>query len=260
MAHGFENVDGQDDPQRWVRVLDTLRAEPAYAAYKARVIEMLRPIRGGRYLEVGMGAGTDALALMAGQGVGVTAVDSSTAMVEEARKRGLQHVVVADAHRLPFADDCFDGAWADRTFQHLDEPETAMREMVRVVRPNGRVVVADPDSSTQVVNVVDQDLAQRVLDFRTHHGLRNGSLAHQMSRLFVEAGVRETEVAAFPVASQDPAALDDALGLRTWASAARDRGLLGDDDVTRWERRLDTAIARGYFLYGFTVFVTAGST
>jgi ubiquinone/menaquinone biosynthesis C-methylase UbiE len=61
--HAFTAVDDQPDPSAWIEVLDTMRREPAYAAYKARLAELLRPSEGGRYLEVGTGTGTDALGL-----------------------------------------------------------------------------------------------------------------------------------------------------------------------------------------------------
>ena len=144
-AHGFTNVDEQPDPRSWVDVLDRMRAEPAYRAYKARVAQQLRPVAGGRYLDVGCGTGADANALAVRHGVDVVGVDASETMVEEARRRGLPEAVVADAASLPFEDASFDGAWADRVFQHLADPEPALAELVRVTRPGGRIVVADPD-------------------------------------------------------------------------------------------------------------------
>lgn len=76
---------------------------------------------------------------------------------------GLREAVVADAHALPFTSEGFDGAWADRTFQHLADPVAVLDEMVRVVKPGGTVVVADPDYGTQAVEMPDQELARRVL-------------------------------------------------------------------------------------------------
>jgi hypothetical protein len=56
----------------------------------------------------------------------------------------------------------------------------------------------------------------------------------------------------------DPAALDDALGLRAWAGLAAAQGLLEPADVARWEAALDQAAAGGWFLYAFCVFITTG--
>jgi ubiquinone/menaquinone biosynthesis C-methylase UbiE len=257
--HAFTAVDDQDDPSAWIDLLDRTRQEPAYSAYKQRVAELLEPSPGGTYLEVGCGTGDDALALSGRFGVAVAGVDLSSAMVEEARRRGLSKAHVASADALPFDDARFDGCWADRVLQHLERPEAALAEMARVTRPGGRVVVADPDYDTQVVAVEDEELARRVLRFRADHLLRNGTVAHRAGALFADAGLADVVVEAAPVVLRDPTALDDAMGLRTWAATAEGRGLLPAGDAEAWERALDAAVERDRFLYAFTVFLTAGT-
>jgi ubiquinone/menaquinone biosynthesis C-methylase UbiE len=135
--HAFSDVDAQPDPAAWVQVLDRLREEPLYAMYKRRIVELLDPQPGGTYLEIGTGTGADALACATRFDVDVVGVDSSRTMIEEATRRGLTDAVVADAHSLPFDPDSFDGAWADRTFQHIADPLVALEEMVRTVKPGG---------------------------------------------------------------------------------------------------------------------------
>ncbi len=257
--HGFTAVDEQEDPTSWIGVLDRVRHERAYAAYKQRIGELLAPAAAGRYLDVGAGTGADALALASAFGVAVAGVDASTTMVEEARRRGLVDAHVADAHALPFGDASFDGAWADRTFQHLLHPDVALAELIRVVKPGGRLVIADPDYDTQVLELPDQELSRRVLRFRADHALRNGTLAHRMSGLFVDAGLTEVAAEAFPVVLRDPAALDNAMGLRSWAETAHKRGVVSAEDVDSWTKALDETIAAGRFQYAFSVFVTFGT-
>lgn len=256
--HAFTSVDEQADPAAWIDVLDRVRLEPAYAAYKSRVAEML-VAGGGTYLEVGTGTGADALALASRFGVQVVGVDVSRTMVEEARRRGLREAQVASAESLPFETSTFDGCWADRTFQHLADPEAALGEMVRVTKSGGRIVVVDPDYDTQVVDVANQELARRVLRFRADHALRNGTLAHRMGGLFMRAGLIEISVEAATVVLRDPTALDNTMGLRTWAAVAHERGLLAEEDVPAWEREIDEAIADGRFLYSFSLFLTTGT-
>lgn len=259
LEHGFTSVDEQGDPEEWIGVLDRVRREPVYVAYKARIGELLRPAPGGTYLEVGVGTGDDAHELAEHFGVRVVGVDSSETMVEEARRRGLTDARVADAHALPFADGTFDGCCADRVFQHLADPEAALGEVVRVTNSGGRIVLADPDYDAQVVELDDQELARRILRFRADRMLRNGTLAHRMGELFAAAGLDEVTVEEAPVVLRDPTALDNALGLRSWAATAYEHGVVTEEDARGWESQLDATVAGGRFLYSFTIFLTAGT-
>ena len=130
--------------------------------------------------------------------------------------------------------------------------------MVRVTRPAGRVVVVDPDYDTQVLEFPDQDLARRVLRFRADHALRHGTLAHRMPALFREAGMDRVGVDPMTLVVRDPAAVDNVMGLRTWASTAHRSGFLDADEVQKWEEMYDATIAAGNFFYAVTFFITSG--
>lgn len=153
--HGFTRVDKEGRPGAWVECLDRLHGEPFYREYKDRVRAILAPRPTGRYLEIGAGVGTDALAVEAT----VIGVDQSLTMCREARVRGLMLSVVGDAEALPFPSGLVDGCWSDRTFQHLAHPDRALAEMVRVLKPGGTIVVVDPDYGTQVMELSDRRLA-----------------------------------------------------------------------------------------------------
>ena len=61
----------------------------------------------------------------------------------EVRKRG--HWVVADAHMLPFRDSVFSLVVASHVLEHLDDPERALREIYRVLKPGGIAHVRVPN-------------------------------------------------------------------------------------------------------------------
>jgi SAM-dependent methyltransferase len=260
LRHGFTDVDAQPEPSDWVRVLDQVSGEPFYAGYKDLIRQLLGPAPGGRYLDVGAGTGADAVRLAGDGGVTVVAVDRASTMVAAARERGVAHAAAADAHRLPFRDGSFDGAWADRVIQHLDDPGRAIDELIRVVVPGGRVVLADPDYDTQVVDVADQALARRLLRFRADRMLRNGTLAHRHAGLLADRRMRQVHVEARTLVVRDPRAVDHVLGLRSWAETAHEQGVFTEAEARAWVGRFDEAVAGGRFTYAVTFFITAAVT
>jgi SAM-dependent methyltransferase len=71
----------------------------------------------------------------------VTGIDPSEGFVEHARGRLAGEFVVGDARVLPFPDDAFDVAVSGLVLNFVPEPEQAVAEMARVVRPEGTVAV-----------------------------------------------------------------------------------------------------------------------
>jgi ubiquinone/menaquinone biosynthesis C-methylase UbiE len=242
----------------WVNVLDKLRREPFYAAYKTRVIELLAPHRNGVYLEVGAGTGDDARNVATHVDAAVVGMDLSQTMMREAVRRGLPSCVVADVHFLPFAEASFDGCWSDRTFQHLHEPERALDEIVRALKPGGRLVTVDPDYGTQEMEFPDQAVARKVFRFRAEQGLRNGTLAHRMAAIFAAHGLSEVHAERMTLQVHDPSAIDNVMGLKTWARSAASAGEMSETEAAAWERLYDETVAAGKFRYAVTFFLTRG--
>jgi SAM-dependent methyltransferase len=71
-------------------------------------------------------------------------LDLSTEAVGFCRERGLATVCRGSLNALPFRDDTFDGVIGVDVLEHLDDDEGAMRELLRVCRPGGRMVVTVP--------------------------------------------------------------------------------------------------------------------
>lgn len=92
----------------------------------------------GRLLDVGCGTGTQTVAF-ANAGWTVTGVDVSEDMARLARKRGVE-TVVCDATALPFGDESFDAVVSVWTHTDVDGFDTVLREIHRVLRPEGPFV------------------------------------------------------------------------------------------------------------------------
>lgn len=101
---------------------------------------------GGRILEVGVGTGISLPKY--GHGNRLVGVDISDAMLDKARERvraqNLRHVEaieVMDAERLTFADESFDVVVAQYVVTAVPNPERALDEFARVLRPGGEIVI-----------------------------------------------------------------------------------------------------------------------
>ncbi|WP_046768783.1 class I SAM-dependent methyltransferase [Jiangella alkaliphila] len=100
-----------------------------------------------RALEIGAGTGFFSLNLrQAGVLDDVTVTDISPGMVEAAQRNARQLGFeiageVADAEKLPFPDETFDVVVGHAVIHHLPDVEQAFREMLRVLKPGGRVVI-----------------------------------------------------------------------------------------------------------------------
>ena len=73
----------------------------------------------------------------------VIGADFSPPMLQEARRRGLQHLIVADAMNLPFRDGVADVVTVAFGLRNMASWPAALREMARVLRPGGHLFVLD---------------------------------------------------------------------------------------------------------------------
>lgn len=107
-----------------------------------RVIASLDLPPGARILDAGCGSGRN-MVLLARYGE-VTGVELAEASVAVARRRGVGEVIAGSVDDMPFADDHFDFAVSLDVLEHLDDDLCSLREMRRVVRPGGQLMVTVP--------------------------------------------------------------------------------------------------------------------
>jgi ubiquinone/menaquinone biosynthesis C-methylase UbiE len=148
----------------------------------------------------GVGSITCDLANVVAPGCAV-GLDAQPQQIERARRLALERGTlnvefdVGSVHQLPYANSRFDAVFANTLLQHLAEPERALVEMRRVLKPGGVVAIADDDHSTLIWEPHNPALSEA-------HRLIAGAIAHNggdlyrartYRRLLLEAGfVRAT--------------------------------------------------------------------
>jgi phosphatidylethanolamine/phosphatidyl-N-methylethanolamine N-methyltransferase len=132
---------------RWAPVYDPIFGVITNSAIN-RTVSVLNALRPSRILEIGVGTGI-ALPRYRKEHR-ITGIDLSPDMLARAQKRvadqGLSHVEALhemDASRLSFADGSFDAAVAMFLITVVPDPDAVLAEAVRVVKPGGRIVLAN---------------------------------------------------------------------------------------------------------------------
>lgn len=175
------------------KALETIYGTRDVLRRRALIAEELRAAPGERILDVGCGPGfyvQEALERV-GPGGSVAGVDTSAPMLGLARRRveAYENVELreAGATALPYADGEFDAAFSVQVLEYVDDVALALREIHRVVRPGGRVVVWDVDWSTVSMHSTDAARTQRILTAWDRH-LVHPALPRTLSRSLRDAG------------------------------------------------------------------------
>lgn len=91
-----------------------------------------------------IGCGTGAMSQRISPWGRVVSADFSALALQFSRRRGLEHLLCADAMHLPFCSDQFDSLVAMDMLEHLPDDTAALREFYRVLKPGGRVIATVP--------------------------------------------------------------------------------------------------------------------
>ncbi|MCK4782639.1 MAG: class I SAM-dependent methyltransferase, partial [Desulfobacteraceae bacterium] len=119
----------------------------------------------GTVLDNGCGTGILSEAMPNGE-IELIGVDISQNMLQHARKR-IKRLVLGDSQCLPFADATFDLIVGRSLLHHLPDSAQGVKEMHRVLRSGGEIVVVDTNSS--LISTLPRALAKRGAHFSDDH-------------------------------------------------------------------------------------------
>lgn len=141
--HDWRDVNTREGYDRWAATYDA-EGNPLIALDEPEVDRALGDVRGLDVLDVGTGTGRHAIRLAA-RGARVTAIDFSEPMLERARAKPGADRVRFENHdvtrTLPYPDRSFDRVLSALVLEHVADLEPFFRELGRVTRADGRIVV-----------------------------------------------------------------------------------------------------------------------
>jgi SAM-dependent methyltransferase len=233
-------------------------------AMRAAYLDVLQVSIGERVLDVGCGTGvvTRDVARRVGPTGHVVGLDPSPVMiaaaVELAEQEGVADQIelsVGGLQALPYDDAAFDVVLAITVLSHAAggknavTGEQAVAELVRVVRPGGRVGILDLDGDSWIISHPDRDVTRRIVAAASDYGIGDAWLMRRMPGLLAAAGLQSVGTRAFAPLERDPS------GFYGWnaemrADAAMKAGAISEAERQRWVAALHAEQVADRFLGG----------
>jgi ubiquinone/menaquinone biosynthesis C-methylase UbiE len=247
-------------------VLDTIAkslnvraSEPAMQVICARYMAQIARPAAARVLEIGCGNGaTTKLIMEHVSPAQLVGIDPSYAFIDMARETfaGEPRVsfAVGDAAATGQADGSFDLVIAHTVYSHLLDPDAALAEARRVLRPDGRLVIFDGDFATITVALFDGDPLQSAVAAVLRHMMHAPYIMRRLPVLVTAAGfsVQSVEPHGY-VQTTRPDFLLTLLSRGTHAAAQADE--IGQSLVDGFDREARRRVANGTF-YGAILFLS----
>lgn len=242
-------------------------AEQLLRPFKALSYARMRIEPGCKVLDAGCGPGTDTISLAkrVGQSGIVVGVDRDAAMLAEANRRAKRAGVGrwvfhlrSGAMSWPLRSEYFDASRCERVFQHLPDPQPTLKEMVRVTRRDGWVVVLDTDWGTLSIHSTETDIERRLQRLHAERLLHNGYSGRQLYHLFRRQGLADVEIDLCPVYLLALAQVRELALLDETEREALNLGLLSAADLERWHASLARIEAEGGLFCSATLVMVAG--
>lgn len=260
----WNNIDTMSDPGRFIHFLDAFLGERAERPETYHTIAELLQIKEDHHIidiGCGLGSAVRVLAQYVGSSGQVIGVDKSDVMIAEARKRSKELALpvaflAADAHKLPYENNLFNGCFCRGVFEIIVDPQQVLTEMVRVVQPGGRIVVPAPDAGTWTIDASNRAVTRRIIDFISDQEV-NGWIGRQLPRIFKEMGMQNVIVLPETWVTQDYNLLYE-FWLQSYLEAVLQAGVISDNEVIEWLGELEQRYQAGQFYSAITTFVVSG--
>ncbi len=257
-----------DTAAEWGEILAERAAQADQRRLRDVIIDRAALGPGNHVVEIGCGTGAlliDVSGRVGGGGrvIGIEPqadlVARARATVAAARCTGAVEVWQGSAGSIALADATVDACLAQTVLIHLPQAAiaAALAECCRVLRVGGRMVSADQDGDTWIIDHPDRELTRRIVAFNCDQRYADGWTGRQLRRYFLEAGL--LDVAVVSVTHQDTIAGSylHRMAIRI-ATAAVDAGVITPEEAHRWLSELGRLVTRREFFSSINYYVCCG--
>ena len=186
------------------RTLEIMGSEPGYRAVRIALLRELALAADRTVVDAGCGTGvalTDLLEVY-GSGVRVIGIDPTEQFLEYARKRASRLGAAAryeagDIRQLRLGDASVDAAFCDKVLLHTGPTSAALGELVRIVRPGGRVGAVE--WYPQFMLSTTDRTAEEAFNAMVRRSCYDYTVAGNLTRHFRDAGLNDVSVTTFVV-------------------------------------------------------------
>ncbi len=256
--------------QHWIDVDERrMEAYNVVLQYHPRLEPLLAPLElaaGLSVLDVGCGPGyvTAELARRVGEGGRAVGIDINEMFIAKAQahaeEKGVGRMASfrqADFPPLPFPDRAFDRILCKNVLEYVDSAGETLKEMARVLKKEGRVLVLDSDWDMLALDVSDPELSDRILSAVKRTATREPRIGRQLPRLFQAAGF--TDIKVNVVAGPDLFGWALPMLEKSWSQYALASGEITQAELDRWLGDLRERITRGEYFFCLPQFVVSAT-
>ena len=226
MANAFSHLDASGIAPEMLVMMERLDRNAGTLRLGEWAFDLLDIQPGESVLDAGCGIGFDTvrLATRTGPGGSVLGLDFSDAMITAARSRLTAETAQiaytsGDVTQLDLPDASFDVVHCERVLQHLVDPGAAIAELIRVLKPGGRIAILDTDGATSTSSAGTDEVAEIVLPL-TGMIAKSRRIGRQLPSRMVGAGLSILGVEASAVMLEPEAALNPPFTLLPQMAAA----------------------------------------
>jgi arsenite methyltransferase len=245
------------------RVVEQFNASGGATERRRRITAALALQDGEAVLDVGSGPGHQVfeMSAMVGPSVRVQGIDPAESAIAIASRRcsGLAnvHFELGDAAQLPFEDATFDAAMSSQVFEYLDNAGGGLREMYRVLRPGGRVLIHDTDWGALLWRSSDAERMTRVMEVWDQH-LTDPGLPQTLGSKLRDAGFSDIKVEPFVQLETDfdPRSVSGVL-MRFIVGYVESQGIPASE-AESWRADLENLGAAGEYFFSSNEYIFVG--